>query len=164
MKKTTLTLVASLIACSTLISSASWADGPGDQRWQQHGGNQHQDHGNGPDRGGNSGPDHGNNRGPDRGADRGPGPGRGNDHYAGRPMPEGHHGGDRFAWNGHDFRRGYPAPPEFRGPHYRVDDWRGHGLYAPPRGEYWSYIDGNYVLVAAATGIITAILLNNAFN
>ncbi|MEG3128649.1 RcnB family protein [Pantoea cypripedii] len=157
MKKTTLTLVASLIACSSLISSVSWADGPGDQHWQPHGGNQHQDHGNGPDRGGNRGPDHGYDRGPDRGNDH-------NDHYAGRPMPQDHHGGDRFAWNGHDFRRGYPAPPEYRGPHYRVDDWRGHGLYEPPRGEHWAYIDGNYVLVAAATGIITAILLNNAFN
>ena len=69
MKKTTLSLIASLIACSTLFSSVSWADGPGDQRWQQHGGDQHQDHGRGPDHGGDRGPDHGNNRGPDRGPD-----------------------------------------------------------------------------------------------
>jgi Predicted integral membrane protein len=55
-------------------------------------------------------------------------------------------------------------PPEFRGPHYRVDDWRERRLPEPPRGEYWSYIDGNYVLIAAATGVITSLLLNGAFN
>jgi len=135
MKKTTLTIIASLIACSTLFSGTSWADGPGDHRWESHGNDQHQ----------GRGPDH-------------------HDNYASHRMPEGHHGGDRFAWNGHDFRRGYPAPQAFRGPHYRVDDWRDRGLYEPPRGEHWAYIDGNYVLVAAATGIITAILLNNALN
>ncbi|ORM73409.1 hypothetical protein HA48_09815 [Pantoea wallisii] len=151
MKKTTLTIIASLIACSTLISGTSWADGPGDHRWESHGNDQHQDRGHSPDR-----DEH-------RGGDRG----RGDDHhdnYASHRMPEGHHGGDRFAWNGHDFRRGYPAPQAFRGSHYRVDDWRDRGLYEPPRGEHWAYIDGNYVLVAAATGIITAILLNNAIN
>lgn len=163
MKKTTLTLIASFIACSTLFSSVSWADGPGDQRWQSHGGDQHQDHGRGPDHGGDRGPDRGDNHDRGHDHDRGPGPDR-HDHYADHRMPEGHRGGDRFAWGGHDFRRGYPAPPEFRGPHYRVDDWRDRGLYEPPRGEHWAYIDGNYVLVAAATGIITAILLNGAFN
>lgn len=153
MKKTTLTIIASFIACSTLFSSVSWADGPGDPRWDPHGGDRHQDRG--------PGPDHHDRR--DFGHDRGPGPDR-HDHYADHRMPEGHRGGDRFAWRGHDFRRGFPAPPEFRGPHYRVDDWRARGLYEPPRGEHWAFIDGNYVLVAAATGIITAILLNNAFN
>ncbi|MCA1175749.1 MULTISPECIES: RcnB family protein [unclassified Pantoea] len=157
MKKTTLSLIASLIACSTLFSSVSWADGPGDQRWQQHGGDQHQDHGRGPDHGGDRGPDHGNNRGPDRGPDH-------HDRYADHRGPDGHHDGDHFAWNGHDFRRGHPMPPEYRGPHYRVDDWRERRLPEPPRGEYWSYVDGNYVLIAAATGVITSLLLNGAFN
>ena len=153
MKKTTLSLIASLIACSTLFSGVTWAEGPGDQRWQSHGGDHHQDGGRGPERGPDRGDHHDRGHGPDR-----------HDRYADHRMPEGHHGGDRFAWRGHDFRRGYAAPPEFRGPHYRVDDWRDRGLYQPPRGEHWAYIDGNYVLVAAATGIITAILLNGAFN
>lgn len=55
-------------------------------------------------------------------------------------------------------------PPEYRGPHYRVDDWRARRLPEPPRGQYWSYIDGNYVLIAAATGVITSLILSNAFN
>ncbi|MDU6077967.1 MAG: RcnB family protein [Pantoea sp.] len=127
MKKTTLRVIATFIACSSLISTLSWADGPGDhhgQPWQQHDGNRHDG---------------------DRHDDRG----RGRDH---------------FAWNGHDFRRGHPMPHEYRGPHYRVDDWRERRLPEPPRGEYWSYIDGNYVLIAAATGIITSLILGNAFN
>lgn len=33
---------------------------------------------------------------------------------------------------------------------------------APPEGHHWSYIDGNYVLIAAATGIITSILVSGA--
>ncbi|ORM68431.1 RcnB family protein [Pantoea rwandensis] len=154
MKKTTLSLIASLIACSTLFSAASWADGPGDQHWQPRGGDQHQDHGHGPDHGGDRGP----NRGPDN---------HGHDNhggYADHRMSDGQREGDHFAWNGHDFRRGHPMPPEFRGPHYRVDDWRERRLPEPPRGEYWSYVDGNYVLIAAATGVITSLLLNGAFN
>lgn len=144
MKKTTITLIASLIACSTLVSGIARADGPGDQHWQPHGGDRHQGHA------ADRGPDRGNNRGPDH-----------HDRHADRDR---RHSGDHFAWNGHDFRRGHPMPPEYRGPRYRVDDWRERRLPEPPRGEYWSYIDGNYVLIAAATGVITSLLLNGAFN
>ena len=35
-------------------------------------------------------------------------------------------------------------------------------LPPPPEGHHWSYIDGNYVLIAAATGIITSILVSGA--
>ena len=147
MKKTTLRVIATFIACSSLISTVSWADGPGDhhgQPWQQHGGDRHDDRGHGPQ---------------SHGPDRAPGHDR---HDAG---PRGDRGGrDHFAWNGHDFRRGHPMPPEYRGPHYRVDDWRARRLPEPPRGQYWSYIDGNYVLIAAATGVITSLILSNAFN
>ncbi|POW58325.1 hypothetical protein C3408_08030 [Candidatus Pantoea alvi] len=150
MKKTTLRVIATFIACSSLISTVSWADGPGDhhgQPWQQHDGDRHDDRDRGP---------HGH--GPDRGPDR--------DRFAGNPHRDRHDDRDRdhFAWNGHDFRRGHPMPHEYRGPHYRVDDWRERRLPEPPRGEYWSYIDGNYVLIAAATGIITSLILGNAFN
>jgi len=150
MKKTTLRVIATFIACSSLISTVSWADGPGDhhgQPWQQQGGDRHNDRhderGHGPQ-----------GHGPDR------------DHFAGGPRHDRHddRGRDHFAWNGHDFRRGHPMPQEYRGPHYRVDDWRARRLPEPPRGEYWSYIDGNYVLIAAATGVITSLILSNAFN
>lgn len=69
---------------------------------------------------------------------------------------------DHFAYGGHDFRKGQPAPQAFRGNDFRVNDWRARGLPAPPRGHHWSYIDGRYVLIAAATGIITSIILNSA--
>lgn len=74
-----------------------------------------------------------------------------------------HRGGyrDDYAWGGHEFRRGYPLPPRYRDGYYRVNDWRYRGLRPPPRGHYWTYIDGRYVLIAAATGVITAILMNN---
>ncbi|PWC11430.1 hypothetical protein B4923_13965 [Brenneria roseae subsp. americana] len=71
---------------------------------------------------------------------------------------------DHFVWSGNDFRKGHPAPQRFRGDSYRVNDWRARGLHEPPAGQHWAYIDGNYVLIAAATGIITAILLNSALN
>lgn len=154
MKKTTLTLIASLLACSTLFSSASWADGPGDhhgQPWQQqHGGGDRHDNrgrGAGHDDHHNQGGDHGN-RGGSRADYHGD---RGNDR-------------DHFAWHGHDFRRGHSVPHEYRGDHYRVNDWHERGLREPPRGEHWAYIDGNYVLIAAATGVITSLILSNAFH
>ena len=47
------------------------------------------------------------------------------------------------------------------GRHHVVNDWRGHrGLYAPHRGHHWVQVDGNYALVAIATGIIAHVLLN----
>lgn len=145
MKKTTLGLVASLIACSTLFSTGSWAEGPGNQHgqpWQQQGGNDRQQaHGQGS-------------------GDRG----QGNDSHRGNAQAYRSSSRDHFAWNGHDFRRGHTAPQEFRSDRYRVNDWRERGLHEPPRGEYWSNIDGNYVLIAAATGVITSIILNSAVN
>ncbi|ARF49276.1 hypothetical protein DSJ_07935 [Pantoea stewartii subsp. stewartii DC283] len=71
---------------------------------------------------------------------------------------------DRFAWEGHEFRRGRPVPREYCGDRYRIDDWRERGLREPPEGQHWADIDGNYVLIAAATGIITSLILNNAFH
>lgn len=69
---------------------------------------------------------------------------------------------NHFAWRGNDFRKGHPAPAPFRGDEYRVRDWSDRGLPPPPEGHHWSYIDGNYVLIAAATGIITSILVSGA--
>ena len=145
MKKTTLTLMISLFTASSLFSTLSHAEGPGngpDQQWHQDRGRDNR----GDDRRG--GGDHDNYRGHD---DRGHG-----DRGRGGPDER-----DHFAWNGHDFRRGHPAPERFRGDDYRVDDWHDRGLDEPPRGEHWAYVDGNYVLIAAATGVITSIILGN---
>ena len=40
-------------------------------------------------------------------------------------------------------------------------DYRAHHLRAPPRGYEWRQVDGNYVLAAAATGLIASVLLAN---
>ena len=43
----------------------------------------------------------------------------------------------------------------------RVNDYRRYHLQRPPRGYEWRRVDNNYVLAAAATGIIASILLAN---
>ncbi len=46
-------------------------------------------------------------------------------------------------------------------PTYVVNDWGHYGLRSPPRGHYWRRSDnGDYLLVALATGIIADIILN----
>src|ERR1700760_889640 len=37
-------------------------------------------------------------------------------------------------------------------------DYREHHLKAPPRGYEWRSVDGNYVLAAAATGVIASVI------
>jgi Ni/Co efflux regulator RcnB len=145
MKK--LIALAVMVACGlTPLAQAHDHHGPDDRGPQQHQGTRddhrdHRDHG---------GPDH---RGPqgDRRHDSGP-----DRHQM--------HERDHFAWRGHDFRKGHPMPHGFHDDGYRVSDWRGRGLPAPPSGHHWSYIDGNYVLIAAATGVVASILLSGALN
>ena len=43
----------------------------------------------------------------------------------------------------------------------RVNDYRRYHLSRPPRGYEWRQVDNNYVLAAAATGLIAALLLAN---
>ena len=38
-------------------------------------------------------------------------------------------------------------------------DYRAHHLKRPPRGYEWRQVDGNFVLAAAATGLIASIIL-----
>jgi pentapeptide MXKDX repeat protein len=61
-----------------------------------------------------------------------------------------------------------PAHPDWKqGGHIATYDWgRGvtvdyhkHHLKRPPRGYEWRQVDGNYVLAAAATGLIASIIL-----
>ncbi|OON38736.1 hypothetical protein BTJ39_16735 [Izhakiella australiensis] len=148
MKKTTLAFVISLFTANALFATSSQADGPPrgqDPRWQSS-------HGQG-DRHVPS--QHDNHARPHAQ------PVYGDQHH---PQPRGHYEErDHFAWQGHDFRRGRPVPPDYRDG-YRVDDWHARGLRQPPQGEHWAYIDGNYVLIAAATGIITSIILSSALH
>jgi Ni/Co efflux regulator RcnB len=40
-------------------------------------------------------------------------------------------------------------------------DWHAHHLRHPPRGYEWREVDGNYVLAAAATGVIASLIANS---
>ncbi len=40
----------------------------------------------------------------------------------------------------------------------RQVDWRRHHLRRPPRGYEWRQVNGNYVLAAAATGLIASLI------
>ncbi|MEO6518450.1 MAG: RcnB family protein [Pseudoxanthomonas sp.] len=58
--------------------------------------------------------------------------------------------------------RGYRYNHDGYGRTYIVNDYRGYGLRAPPRGQYWRRSDaGDYLLVAVATGLITDLILRN---
>ena len=153
--------LAVILSCT--LTSLAYADGPNggngpgqQQVWQNesgHGkgdGNRQQGPGNGPQANqANGHQDNGNHRGSNRGEQQ---------HRQDR------HEQEHFAWNGHDFRKGQPAPERYRGSAYRINNWNDRGLPAPPQGQHWSYIDGNYVLITAATGIITSILVNGLLN
>ena len=71
------------------------------------------------------------------------------------------HDEDRGAGPEHAFHRGDRLPTYYRGRQYVVDDWRGHGLHAPPRGYHWVPTGGDYVLVAVTTGVILELLLGH---
>lgn len=43
----------------------------------------------------------------------------------------------------------------------RVPDYNKHGLRRPPKGHEWRRVDGNYVLVAVATGVIASVIANS---
>ncbi|WP_367381847.1 RcnB family protein [Stenotrophomonas cyclobalanopsidis] len=54
-------------------------------------------------------------------------------------------------------RRGHKLARDHRGEHVR--DYRHHGLHAPARGQEWRKVDGRYVLIAVATGVIADVVL-----
>jgi Ni/Co efflux regulator RcnB len=58
-----------------------------------------------------------------------------------------------FGW-----RRGTYVPVGYR--NYYVQDWGYYGLRPPPPGYRWIYADGNFVLMAAATGLIADLVIH----
>ena len=56
-------------------------------------------------------------------------------------------------WN-----RGDRLPPAYRDQRYRVD-YRTNGLSAPPRGYYYTRVDNDVVLTAAATGLVASVIV-----
>jgi Ni/Co efflux regulator RcnB len=61
----------------------------------------------------------------------------------------------------HDMRRGQRLPSRYRTHQYVVDNWRVHHLSRPPRGQHWVQVGADYVLVAAATGLIVQAVTGN---
>ena len=75
--------------------------------------------------------------------------------------------GDRFGYPAYRthaprFQRGGYLPGQYRQHGYYVNDWRAHsGLYAPPHGHQWMNVNGEFLLVALATGLIASAILNS---
>jgi len=69
---------------------------------------------------------------------------------------------DQFRGDFHrhdEWRRGYHMHRNDWDRGERID-WRSRHLRRPPRGYEWREVDGNYVLAAAATGLIASIIAN----
>ncbi|WP_235985105.1 RcnB family protein [Acinetobacter baretiae] len=67
---------------------------------------------------------------------------------------------DRSRADHQPWRKGQYIPNQYRSSHYYVNDWRHQKLPTPPRGHRWLNVNGDYILVAIATGVISSILLN----
>jgi Ni/Co efflux regulator RcnB len=94
-----------------------------------------------------AGPDHRQQEGPGKPRNAGP-EARGHDD-ARRPVPhQDWHSGDRL-------------PDSYRGSRYVVKDWRAHDLHAPPSGYQWVQVNGDFVLAAIATGVISSIIVSS---
>ena len=61
-------------------------------------------------------------------------------------------------WGRGYWRRGAYVPAPYR--RLYVQDWGYYGLRPPPPGYRWVYADGNFVLMALATGLIADVIVN----
>lgn len=66
----------------------------------------------------------------------------------------------RIVHKGPRWSRGHYVPHEYRQSRYVVRHHNPH-LYAPPRGHHWIQVNGDFLLVAAATGLIAHAILNH---
>lgn len=64
-------------------------------------------------------------------------------------------------YRAHQWQRGERIPDQYRHREYVVNDWHGRHLHAPPRGYQWVNVNGDYMLVAIATGVIAELALNS---
>ena len=71
------------------------------------------------------------------------------------------HMDNRGAGPDHNWHRGDRLPTNYRDNRYVVNDWQSHHLRRPPSGYHWVNVNGDFVLAAVATGVITDMLLNN---
>jgi Ni/Co efflux regulator RcnB len=57
-----------------------------------------------------------------------------------------------------DWHKGQRVPAEYRHYNFVLNDWRGQGLNAPPRGHQWLGVNGDYVLVTTSNWTISNIV------
>ncbi|MCC8395647.1 RcnB family protein [Paraburkholderia sp. MMS20-SJTR3] len=57
-----------------------------------------------------------------------------------------------------DWHKGQRVPTDYRDHIFALDDWRGHGLNAPPRGHRWLGVNGDYILVSTNNWTISTIV------
>ncbi|WP_426702568.1 RcnB family protein [Rhodanobacter sp. Col0626] len=130
-----------ILAGGMLLATTAAMAGP--QSWR-HDQDHHDDHGR-HDQGHHD--DHGRHDNHDR---------HGYDHGHGYYVV--HDRGRHEGW----YRRGGYVPMEYRDSRYVVGDWRARRLREPPRGYHWIRSDdGQFLLVAIASGVIADILLSN---
>ncbi|WP_321800431.1 RcnB family protein [Caballeronia sp. J97] len=60
-----------------------------------------------------------------------------------------------------DWHSGDRLPQTYRGSRYVVKDWRARDLHAPPSGYQWVQVNGDFVLAAVATGVISSIVASS---
>mgnify|MGYP001599986939 FL=1 len=83
-----------------------------------------------------------------------------NDHKDNRAYVQ-HNRGHQEGW----YKKGGHMPAQYRGSSYVVTDWRSRHLRQPPRGYHWVRSDnGDFLLVAITTGIISSIIANAIAN
>jgi Ni/Co efflux regulator RcnB len=169
-------IITTLLTLSIAASPAAFAQGmqgpgmnqqgPGGQQQNRPGsGNQGQQQ-NRPQQNGQqqNGPQQSQQNGPQRGDAKGNYQGGQSQRHDGHGRHDGRRDQGpqqaRGAGPGHDLYRGGKLPPAYRHQQYVVNDWRGHHLNAPPRGQHWVQIGADYVLVAITTGLIMSVLLN----
>ena len=60
------------------------------------------------------------------------------------------------------WERGQRLPSNYRARHYMISDYRSHGWNRPPRGyAYYNTDNGDVVMAAIATGVISSIIINS---
>lgn len=147
MKKYLILLASGLLCAATAVAASP--SPKHDDRGQQDDQDWHGDHGDHGKHGGRDKHDRG-----DRGHDR---DGYGRDDRD-RGYYVSHDRGRHEGW----YKRGGYVPVEYRDRRYVVDDWQVYHLRQPPYGyRYVRGDDGQFLLVAIASGVIADILLSH---
>lgn len=57
-----------------------------------------------------------------------------------------------------DWKSGGTAPAAYRAKQYQVSNWQANHLSQPPANHRWLKVNGDFVLVSIATGVIASIV------